>query len=240
MVNNTLVSPNVPPLLVLLFGLQILTRAKRTSLSRIVSIAQSVDGKDKVFKLIQYLLKLYSMTSSTKNPQLSRFVSLLSLSRKIMRFGHWIDTYGAMERGNLGYSSMTPSFGIFINPGSMTSNYETFQQYVDLANDICDDLSALSRFGLTPPNSRIDNLANHLWMISILLDVRKQCLKARNIKGTLIDRQEYALQSLKLLCDFVFCAIDLLHLNTMPKTQALCAAISAFLGVRKCYLRNIV
>ncbi|KAK9768140.1 hypothetical protein K7432_001490 [Basidiobolus ranarum] len=220
-------------------------------------ILNITDGRDKLMKLIQYVLKIVMITyfrQPGRHPALRKRLSALSSSfsntRKILRLGNCVEPYNKLntEYGKLnqlkGYSSVQLYLYIRV----------VFKTAVSLVNTLSDDLFCLSKLGVLSPEvgRRTGRLSLRLWMINIVLDSQDSIQESFKLLNTLkmdtgkrdevktLDQLFWScLNVVKLLCDGIFCSYDIFECKFSPLFHASVSLISGVLSTYKLWFRTI-
>ena len=150
----------------------ILVTALHRQLPRLNHFLLLSDARDKSLKLIQYALKIVLAHHSPRNKkQLKALINACSSARKMIRLGHWLVSLNEIVNVR-GKSSFWRVFW----SNDVWAVVDTISPFVDVFNDIADDLYALGKFGVLSKHvqHRAEPWSNHLWFISILISLSEQ------------------------------------------------------------------
>ncbi len=140
----------------------------------------SADGKDKALKIIQYSIKLYlwlhtvSSSNSHSSKKLTNVAKQLSLTRRVIRLGHWLTAMETLH--TLVLSSLANRARIL---KSLQENKATLfligQTWISIWNDICDDIICLAKINLIPAeySDYYTPISDRLWFVSIFFDLEE-------------------------------------------------------------------
>jgi hypothetical protein len=196
----------------------------------LVKMLAEADGRDKVMKIIQYAAKivLYHQlvaASSPSSKRLSALASHFSITRKILRLGHWVEElpnavavvkgekalYNA-EKGGIQWSNVSSVLGV--------------------VNDLVDDSLCLRSMGILAPSPVaarfLEKLSASLWMSGIFIDL---AAAVRSLANAQSPRQRTAqgIVTAKLIADLAFCSYDLCEFSTGSKAVPVYSAGAAAL-----------
>jgi hypothetical protein len=203
------------------------------------------DGRDKIMKLTQYsakiLLWLYLIEDSKAKTRAKAIVHHMSLVRKVIRLAHFLEP-------------LKEAVDLLNEPSNFLTTSEKLAPLnivAGMINDVSDDIICLAKLGIVD-KSWIDKMSpysDRLWYFTIFLDVQSNLEQASKLKSSLktgdkkeVEQKLYVnnISLVKLLCDFVFCTIDVFQLDKKvhPSYQILSGFVAAYLGTVKLYLKN--
>jgi hypothetical protein len=208
----------------------------KAALKILIKILLQTDGRDKIFKSIQYFSKL--LLVYRKNTPAEKLASHFSLTRKILRLGHCVeplhDLVACLDNDS----------------GKITLNMDLFVALLGIANDISDDIYALHKMGIITDKklaSKAETFSARAWYLGILIDLHSALKSERKLAKQLSESPEnekaekaYKMQlvsTAKLLCDFGFCTYDVFHLQSLPHLQTLFGFGAALLSTYKLYVK---
>ena len=168
------------------------------------------DGRDKVLKVVQYSIKMsLALRLITKDT-----TSSFSISRKMIRLGHWLESLHAFSNAKSTVDSASALNGVF--------------------NDVFDDIVCLGKINLIDPSwsEFAAPLSDRLWLVSIFIDISQTVKQLKVQKDTLL-----RVSLLKLVCDLIFCSIDVFRLRVNPVWQNTTGLLAAILGTYKLALK---
>jgi hypothetical protein len=178
------------------------------SLIIIKQILATTDGRDKLFKVLQYSLKLSNWLKNSKSSLV--LISNLSLARKMIRLLHGLD----------------PLLELDTNLQDLT----TINNVFSLMSDTADDVICLGKLKVLD-QKWIDfatPISDRCWFITIILDIY-DLLNSIRKEPTLLKKISLA----KLGCDFIFCSIDVFKLDVSPGWQTVSGLLSGSIGTYK-------
>lgn len=208
---------------------------------RLLKFLTAADNKDKLLKVLQYIVKLVLVTKGAASlkpvdgnaSDLKSFASTLSLARKLGRLGNWLpglqDLYYDLSTG----------------PDN-SSDYilKLLSTSASVGNDLLDDWICLQKGRLLVKESYLDVLdrwSTRLWFISVSIDLNFSLRKLQSLR--LSGDEEYkkkkldlALTASKQVCDWIFCIWELAGFRneTVPVISGLSAAVIGVIrGYRK-------
>ena len=211
---------------------------------KILKFLTVADNKDKLLKVLQYIVKLVIVTkgaallkpNNSNAIDLKSFASTLSLSRKLGRLGNWLpgfqDLYDLICNGKLELSN---------------ADYiaKVLSASASIGNDLLDDWICLQKGRLLQKETFLDNLdlwSTRLWFISVSIDLNFTIRKLKELKSSSSDRKKKEMDLIltagKQFCDWTFCIWELADLGKynekVPVLAGLTAAvIGAIRGWRK-------
>lgn len=197
-------------------------KPQRPAVDLIVEILQKRDGKDKSIKIIQYTSKLIMRLGKTSmlhttyskyglESRLNPLARELSMFRKVIKLFDWVKTLREIqEEDELDWVAL-----------------------VDLYTEIMDDLYFFAKIGVLDKRltDRFARQADIGWYITIFANLYKK-FKAP-VKG-----QAWRLDVTKLLCDFVFCTIDVFEIPADGSWQIVSGLASASVGYYKIWRKT--
>lgn len=220
---------------------------------KLLSFLKIADNKDKLLKILQYIIKLIMVTrgqafKSGSSVDFKAFASTLSLSRKLGRLGNWLP--GIKDFQEL----------ISLHPESF-DNGDFILNFIgtgaSIGNDLLDDWICLQKGRLLHKMSYLDTLdlwSTRLWFISVSIDLNFTLKKLNSVifdnnakismnpeeyKDLAKKRTDIILTACKQFCDLTFCIWELANLSSsvnehVPVVAGLSAAIiGAVRGWRK-------
>ncbi|KAJ3190151.1 hypothetical protein HDU85_000442 [Gaertneriomyces sp. JEL0708] len=214
------------------------------------------DGRDKVFKIIQYGLKtamwmdiINAKRNTTLHAHAKQLIPHLSLTRKIIRTAYWLNSLN--ELVELSDAPLPAS-----RRETIRHYAAVFNATVGFFNCIADDIVTAGKLGLVdkPLYNRATILADQLWFVTIFFDVYENMQTTAGLRQKLYStkdvakrdeiRSKLAMQRIslaKLGADFLFCSIDVFKLGDRGISdgwQAVSGLLSAFLGTYKVWVKN--
>ncbi|KAI9209889.1 peroxisomal biogenesis factor 11-domain-containing protein [Polychytrium aggregatum] len=129
------------------------------------------DGRDKVFKIAQYITKLLLWSQwlpASRVKRLEKAVSSLSICRKIIRLGLVLDPLTQLHENGIVFGSLT----FRPRPNSLTPIQQVYC-WLAVMNDISDDLICLSKIGVLSDSwaGRMTPVSDRLWFSTIWIDL---------------------------------------------------------------------
>ena len=213
---------------------------KSLNFEKVFRFLAVADNKDKLLKLLQYVVKLIIVTRGYRKSTLERaadlksFAATISLARKLGRIGNWLP--GIQD---LHVLAAAPARNFVRLVGATAS----------VGNDLLDDWICLQKSRLLSKKSYLDILdlwSTRLWFISVSVDLNLTLKKLKEMgKWTELPSDEFnkkrtdlVLTASKQLCDWTFCVWELADLGRyneqVPVIAGLCAAaIGAIRGWHK-------
>jgi hypothetical protein len=205
---------------------------------KFIKFLKIADNKDKLLKILQYLVKLVLLAATKRSQDLKSFATTLSLARKLGRLGNWLPAINEI---------------ICTNPkAGHTETLKLFGIVSSLGNDLLDDWIALQKAKLLVKQPYLDTLdlwSTRLWFISTSIDIHFTLQKFKiylNIRKNRDNSQKLQSQDVDLFltlakqtCDWTFCFWELANLSEslnshVPIVAGLAAAsIGALRGWRK-------
>lgn len=203
------------------------------------------DGRDKIMKLTQYsakiLLWLYLIEDSKAKTRAKAIAHHMSLVRKVIRLAHFLEPF-------------KEAVDLLNEP----SNFQTISEKLaplnivaGMLNDVSDDIICLGKLGIIDKSwiHKMTPYSDRLWYFTIFLDIQSNLEQSSKLKSLLKTEEKSAFEQklymnhinlMKLLCDFVFCTIDVFQLEgkVHPSYQILSGFMAAYLGTVKLYLKN--
>lgn len=207
-------------------------------------LLQLNDGRDKVLKVIQYLLKILDWKLSWKNKKINQrlknTISQLSLSRRLVRFFHFLEPLHSLESAN--HKDFSSCLSILNNS-------------ITLVQDCIDDVICLSKIKSIDESyaSTLSTWSDIMWFVTIHLDLIENVIQARKQKSILISikNEELSLLDskldhfyrldqakeklfminvgiLKLCFDYSFCMFDVFGLKRFGFDENLTQVVPAF------------
>lgn len=197
-------------------------KPQRPAVDLIVEILQKRDGKDKSIKIIQYTSKLIMRLGKTSmlhttyskyglESRLNPLARELSMFRKVIKLFDWVKTLREIqEEDELDWVAL-----------------------VDLYTEIMDDLYFFAKIGVLDKRltERFARQADIGWYITIFANLYNK-FKAP-VKG-----KAWRLDVTKLLCDFVFCTIDVFEIPADGSWQIVSGLASASVGYYKIWRKT--
>lgn len=177
----------------------------------IKQILATTDGRDKLFKVIQYSLKLKNWL---KNSKVSvSLISHLSLTRKMIRLLHGLDPLLELNADS------------FKNVDATTIN-----NVFSLLSDTADDVICLGKLKILDDKwiDMATPISDRSWFITIILDIH-DLIKSIQQEPTTLKTISLA----KLICDLIFCSIDVFKLEVSPGWQNVTGLLSGTIGSYK-------
>ncbi|PRT55069.1 hypothetical protein B9G98_02689 [Wickerhamiella sorbophila] len=192
-------------------------KPRRPTVDVIVEILQKRDGKDKSIKIIQYTAKLIMILGKTPavssayakyglDARLSPLARELSMFRKVIKLFDWVKTLREIQEDDeLDWISL-----------------------VDLYTEIMDDLYFYAKIGVLDKRltDRFARQADIGWFITIFGNLYRK--SQVSVKG-----KAWRLDVAKLLCDLVFCTIDVFEIPADGSWQIVSGLASASVGYYK-------
>lgn len=177
----------------------------------IKQILATTDGRDKLFKVLQYSLKLNNWLKNSK--AWLELIAHLSLTRKMIRLFHGLDPMLELNMDSLKNVDATTINNIF-----------------SLMSDTADDVICLGKLKVLDAKwiEFATPISDRSWFITILLDVH-DLLNSIRREPTRLKTISLA----KLICDFVFCSVDVFHLDVSPGWQNVTGLLSGCIGTYK-------
>ncbi|ANB13565.1 Peripheral peroxisomal membrane peroxin [Sugiyamaella lignohabitans] len=237
------------------------------SLDTVIKVLNDKDGKDKTLKVIQYTGKLI-LWAGARKPLKATFdsypianridplVSNLSGFRKTIRLGNWLSTGRAMIKAGLEeaewidfidlYTEICDDLYLLAKIGTVSfRDAKVHKRWVEI----------------------FDREACRGWFLAIIINLygeyKKRLTIERKIQaevrqkdsekqGTLVDsstaselsklhqaRWMSQINLAKLLCDFIFCAIDVFEADINPVVQIVTGLTSGSIGYYKLYKKML-
>lgn len=216
---------------------------KHFDYGKILKFLTVADNKDKLLKVLQYIVKLVLVTKGAAllkpadgyASDLKSFASTLSLARKLGRLGNWLP----------GIQNL---YDLFTGPSSSDYILKVLSASASVGNDLLDDWICLQKGRLLLKESYLDILdlwSTRLWFISISIDLnftlrKLQSLRSSSSKPSDEDYKKKELDLVltvsKQVCDWIFCIWEMTGFvnETVPVVAGLSAAvIGAIRGYRK-------
>lgn len=177
----------------------------------IKQILATTDGRDKLFKVIQYSLKMNNWLKNSKSSV--ALISHLSLARKMIRLLHGLDPLLELNSDS------------FLNVDATTIN-----NIFSLLSDTADDVICLGKLKVFDDKwiDMATPISDRSWFITIILDIH-DLLKSIQQEPTYIKK----ISLVKLLCDLIFCSIDVFKLDVSPGWQNITGLVSGSIGTYK-------
>jgi hypothetical protein len=192
------------------------------------------DGKDKSLKLIQYTGKLILWAGSTRrlHAKFSQYgiggpikplVTQLSMFRKIIRLGNWLKSLREIIKQGWTQTEIV--------------------DYIDLYTEIFDDIYLLVKIGVlagnNPKRSKrwehiADREASRGWFLSIIFNLYGELQKRKRVTDPQARRMS-TISTVKLLCDGVFCGVDVFELEVDSMVQICSGLMSGMLSYYKIF-----
>lgn len=221
---------------------------KEFEFGKLLKFLTVADNKDKLLKVLQYIVKLVLVTkgaaASGNSTDFKSFASTLSLARKLGRLGNWLpgvnDLYDlAVVAG--AYPSSSSDYILKVLSASAS-----------VGNDLLDDWICLQKGRLLRKEAFLDNLdiwSTRLWFVSVSIDLNFTLRKLKSLRSSSKpdkdEDEDYKRKELDLIlaagkqcCDWIFCVWELADLGkyngSVPVIAGLSAAvIGAIRGYRK-------
>lgn len=209
---------------------------KSFNFEKVLAFLKIADNKDKLLKVLQYIVKLVIVTkgknllkpSNSSAIDYKSFASTLSLARKLGRLGNWLPGFQDLYELSTGSS---------LNADNLL---KTISTTASIGNDLLDDWICLQKgrlFYKQPYLDTLDLWSTRLWFISVSIDLNFS-LKQLTTKHDESKRLDLTLTAAKQACDWIFCFWELANLSKynehVPVIAGLSAAtIGAFRGWRK-------
>lgn len=192
------------------------------------------DNKDKLLKILQYIVKLILVTRGPVD-DFKAFASTLSLARKLGRLGNWLP--GLQDLRDL----LTQPPSKFATADFALNLIATG---ASVGNDLLDDWICLQKGRLLSKKPYIDTLdlwSTRLWFLSVSIELHFTLKKlvllnsehAKSDKSTeeykmqLKKRTDVLLTASKQLCDWTFCIWELANLAAFNEHVPVIAGLSA-------------
>ncbi|KAI8909065.1 peroxisomal biogenesis factor 11 [Gorgonomyces haynaldii] len=217
-------------------------------------ILQLNDGRDKILKVLQYTSKVLLwayLKKGTLHDKSSKLASQLSITRKCIRLFHWLEPI----------QEIIDIAGDFSIDPKLTRHAQSVKLLQPLSaingivNDLSDDIICIGKIGLLDKQwvTKATPISDRCWFISIFLDVNEAVYGLRVAEEKLklekdpkkqkqiADKIYYQKVSLtKLMCDFIFCFIDVFQLGDKVNEgyQTVSGLCAALLGTYKLFLKN--
>lgn len=187
------------------------------------------DNKDKLLKILQYVVKLILVTRGYVKPANSSavdfksFASTLSLARKLGRLGNWLP-------------GVQDLFELVGKEVSLENFIKIVGASASVGNDLLDDWICLQKGQLFVKKAYLDTLdlwSTRLWFISVSIDLNFTFKKLKNLlkEGKDEDfakkRTDLILTASKQLCDWTFCVWELAELGRFSEKVPVVAGLSA-------------
>ena len=225
----------------------LLIKLNNFNFEKFLNYLKIADNKDKLLKVIQYIVKLIIVTRGKNllKPvdgaaiDLKSFASTISLARKLGRLGNWLP--GLQDLYDLSMDCSIDSDHVLKVVGTSAS----------VGNDLLDDWICLQKGRLLlkqPYLNTLDIWSTRLWFVSVSIDlnftIKKLTILLNESKNT-TEAEDYdnkkvdlVLAASKQLCDWTFCLWELANLSdyndNIPVLAGLSAAIiGAIRGWRK-------
>lgn len=229
-------------------------------LAKLLKFLTIADNKDKLLKILQYVVKLVVVARTSLRLAVSggdndknaadfkAFASTLSLARRLSRLGNWLPTMHELAHLTHGAA---PANDHLLHTVSTTAS---------LINDLLDDWICLQRGRLLrkqPYLDRLDAWSTRLWFLSVSIELQFTLRKLLHLTVSRIDpsdkhavandaiyrkkRTDLLLTGSKQICDWLFCWWELADWSVwghgsqyVPVAAGLTAAtIGAIRGWRK-------
>ncbi len=177
----------------------------------IKQILATTDGRDKLFKVLQYSLKLNDWLKNSKS--WIALISNLSLARKMIRLLHGLDPLLELNMDSFKNVDATMINNIF-----------------SLLSDGADDMICLGKLKVID-DKWIDfatPISDRSWFITIFLDIY-DLVKSIQKEPTMLKKISLA----KLICDLIFCSIDVFKLDVSAGWQNVTGLLSGTIGTFK-------
>lgn len=197
-------------------------RPAKPAIDTVVEILQKRDGKDKSIKIIQYTSRLIMRlgkipafetwySKSGLDMRLNPLARELSMFRKVIKLFDWMKSLREMQsEDDLDWVAL-----------------------VDLYTEIMDDLYFYAKIGLLNKalTDKFSRQADYGWYIAILANLYAKS-KAP------VKNKAWKLDVAKLLCDFVFCTIDVFEPRVDSAWQIVSGLASASIGYYKIWRKT--
>ncbi|CAO3703170.1 unnamed protein product [Rhizopus stolonifer] len=195
---------------------------------------KELDGRDKMMKTIQYLLKILMHYKWAQAKHWSTITSQFSMTRKVLRLGNAIGPLKEFSKKN------TTRENLFL--------------LNETVNDLCDDLFCLYKLGWVNKKlgERAEVISAYCWFIGIMKDLndnRKSLRKqqkslAKKDEAIVLNRLEMEkkvfvteISIVKLFMDGVFCACDIWPPSNSASVQAWSGFFSGLLAAYKLWIK---
>lgn len=225
------------------------------------------DGRDKILKIIQYSLKFLLwayLKAGLIRTKYAGIASQLSLTRKLIRLGHWLEPIVTL----VDLSTQSSKTSLSRN-AQLLKSLAPLNAYVAILNDVADDIICLGKLNLLSSQwtGKASLISDRCWFFSIFIDMHELLSdystmtqkyyvsrKNREIPATSLPTsfsQESEMKALcqkiemqrvsiaKLSCDFIFCSVDVFNLGDRvgDGVQAGAGLCAAMLGTYKIYAK---
>ena len=177
----------------------------------IKQILSTADGRDKLFKVVQYSLKVDNWIRNSKNR--TELIATLSMTRKMVRLANGLDPLLEIKSQSLEKLDLN-----------------TINNIASLVSDVADDVICLGKLNLIDSKwiRFATPISDRSWFITIIIDIfnLSQTIKedSNNLKK---------ISMVKLFADLIFCSIDVFKLDPSPGWQNLSGLVSGSLGTIK-------
>lgn len=207
----------------------------KSNFEKILKFLTVADNKDKLLKILQYLVKLVIVTRGYIKPEdgkavdFKSFASTLSLARKLGRLGNWLP--GVQD------------FCEVVGDGPSVDNFiKLIGATASVGNDLLDDWICLQKGRFLLKQSYLDTLdlwSTRLWFISVSIDLNFTLKKLKNLLQTSPQKSEnekyefhkkrtdLLLTASKQLCDWTFCVWELAEMGRFSERVPVVAGLSA-------------
>lgn len=196
------------------------------------ALLTTADGKDKLLKLLQYVLRIAS--TAAPKPRAAAIASTFSLARRIFRLGRWACAVWCIGQVMRRSSRLPPS--------------KIAWDAVSAANDALDDLCCLCRLSIVRNDALAVIAAKYssiLWLASILHDLRVTSKSSPNTPNALSNRDSRRKMLLEILgvvkayADLLFAAYDVFNMQFSPQFANACGAMAAAAAVVRIVVKTV-
>ena len=200
-------------------------------------ILSTSDGRDKVFKIIQYLAKMQLWIFNSSDLISKNLSTHCSLFRKMIRLAHVLEPISeSFELSEL--KNNESDLDVYLNRMNV---------YVSILNDLSDDVICVGKMGILSSNwiRKATPISDRCWFFSIFIDLYFQIQSLKQMKNQKDSKEINKIHLIyisvgKLISDLIFCSIDVFQMGDLinPGWQTVSGLTAASLGTLKLYIKH--